>query len=304
MPFLPPWCLAGCPVSPFLPPWCLPRASQAVQMVLSCLPGAFPDCPTGPFLPPRCLPGASQAVPVVLSCFPGASQVPPWCLPGGPSSPGPFLLPWFPGGPFLPPRCLPGCPINPFLPPWCLTGCPNGPFLPPWCSQLAPPANMQAGKRPRPAAQGPPSGAVRKDQGVSQARKMPVKQVYLPQGSCSSDWQPPFNPWEQGLQPNWEPWCLPGCPNGPFPAGDLPGSAPLPRVYPPLSKFQWRPACFAPNPGVGPTAGFPYHKTAFKWPLGAPVAQNCLSKASRSTDPSSTAPKFVLARAGRPTRKP
>ena len=35
-PFLPPWCFASCPKNPFLPPWCL----QAVQMVLSCLPGA------------------------------------------------------------------------------------------------------------------------------------------------------------------------------------------------------------------------------------------------------------------------
>ena len=85
-----------------------------------------------------------------------------------------------------------------------------------------------------------------------------------------------------------------------FSAGDPPGSAPLPRVYPPLSKFQWRPACFVPNPGVGPTAGFPYHKTAFKWPLGAPVAQNCLSKASRSTDPSSTAPKVCFGPGGPP----
>ena len=103
------------------------------------------------------------------------------------------------------------------------------------------------------------------------------------------------------------PWCLAGCLTSPFlppgaslvpaglskwsfPAGDPPGSAPLPR--------QWRPACFAPNPGVGPTAGFPYHKTAFKWPLGAPVAQNCLSKASRSTDPSSTAPKVCFGPGG------
>ena len=85
-----------------------------------------------------------------------------------------------------------------------------------------------------------------------------------------------------------------------FPAGDPPGSAPLPRVYPPLSKFQWRPARFVPNPGVGPTAGFPYRKTAFKWPLGAPVAQNCLSKASRSTDPSSTAPKVCFGPGGPP----
>ena len=98
------------------------------------------------------------------------------------------------------------------------------------------------------------------------------------------------------------PWCPAGCPISPFlPPWCLPGacqavqmvlSCRRPAGVCPLasglSKFQWRPACFVPNPGVGPTAGFSYHKTAFKWPLGAPVAQNCLSKASRSTDPSST----------------
>ena len=168
------WCLPGCPNGPFLPPWCLPRASQPLQLFLSCLPGAslvlprlynwsflafwcrlvsnysspasllppwrLPGCRFGPFLPPWCLPGLQ----LVLSC----PLVPPWCLPGCPI--GPFLSPW----------CLP---IGPFLPPWYLTGCPIGPFLP-----------------------------------------------FLP------------------------PWCLWGCP--------------------PLSKFQWRPARFAPNPGVGPTA--------------------------------------------------
>ena len=36
----PPWCLAGCPIDPFLPSWRLPGATQAVQMVRSCLPGA------------------------------------------------------------------------------------------------------------------------------------------------------------------------------------------------------------------------------------------------------------------------
>ena len=76
-------------------------------------------------------------------------------------------------------------------------------------SQLAPPASVQASKTQRPAAKGPPSGAVRKDQGVSQIGKPPAKQASLPQGSCSSDWQPPYNPWEQGLQPAWEPYPVP-----------------------------------------------------------------------------------------------
>ena len=66
---------------PFPPPWCLPAASQAFQMVLSCLlvppwclgpPWCLQVCPNGPF----CLPGASQAVQMVLSCLPGASLVP------------------------------------------------------------------------------------------------------------------------------------------------------------------------------------------------------------------------------------
>ena len=89
---VPPWCLAGCPISPFLPPWCLP------------------GCPIGPFLPPWCLPGASQAVQLVLSCLPGASLVPPrlsnWSFPAS----------------LVPPWCLAGCLTSPFLPPWCLPG--------------------------------------------------------------------------------------------------------------------------------------------------------------------------------------
>ena len=152
---MPPW------LSPFLPPWCLPGASQAVQMVLSCLPG----------------------VQSVLSCPPGASLVPRrlsnWSFPAS------------------------------LVPPWCLPGCPNGPFLP----------------------------ETRRD-------------------------------------------------------------LPLLRAYPPLSKFQWRPARFVPNPGVGPTAGFPYRKTERPWHRIAFrrlfVAQTLLLRPQR----------FVLARAGHPTRKP
>ena len=55
--------LPGCPNAAFLPPWCLLGASQAVQMVISCLPGASL--------------GATQAVQLVLSCLPGASQACP-----------------------------------------------------------------------------------------------------------------------------------------------------------------------------------------------------------------------------------
>ena len=55
------------------------------------------------------------------------------------------------------------------------------------------------------------------------------------------------------------PWCLAGCPISPF----LPSLVTRVAVNhfafalwvcPPLSKFQWRPARLAPNPGVGPTA--------------------------------------------------
>ena len=68
-PFLPPWCLPGCPNGSFLPPWCLPGASLAVRWILSCLPGASQAVQ----LILSCLPGASQAVQMVLSCLPGAS---------------------------------------------------------------------------------------------------------------------------------------------------------------------------------------------------------------------------------------
>ena len=119
--FLPPWCLADCPIDPFLPPSCL----HTVQLILSCLPGLpnlskwfFPaslvpprslaDCPMSPFLPPWC-----------LASLPNCSFLPPWCLASCPIDP------------FLPPWCLASCPMSPFLPPWCLSGCPNGPYLPP-----------------------------------------------------------------------------------------------------------------------------------------------------------------------------
>ena len=173
----------------------------------------------------------------------------------------------------MPPWCLPGCPINPFLPPWCLTGCPIGPFLPPWCL----PGALQAVQLVLSCLPGA-SQAVQLIRSCLPGASQGVQLVLscLPRASLVS-----------ARLSKWS-----------FPAGDPPGSAPLPRVYLPLSKFQWRPARFVPNPGVGPTAGFPYRKTAFKWPLGAPVAQNCLSKASRSTDPSSTAPKVCFGPGG------
>ena len=65
VPFLPPWCLAGCPNGPFaslVPPWCLPGCPMSPFLPPRCLAG----CPSGPFLPPWCLPGAS--------CLLGASQ--------------------------------------------------------------------------------------------------------------------------------------------------------------------------------------------------------------------------------------
>ena len=151
--FLPPWCLAGCPIDPFLqsvqgsrpwrPPQDLPRTGPfAIEIVLKVRQNPAPlqnrDSIGNPVLqvslvPPWCLPGC-----------PNGSFLPPWCLAGCPIDP--FLLPWglpCPIDPFLPP----------FLPPWCLAGCPNGSFLPPWClpgaskwsfpASLAPPCQLE-----------------------------------------------------------------------------------------------------------------------------------------------------------------
>ena len=71
-----PWCLPSYPKSPFLPLWCLagcPKWSFPASLVP---PWRLAGRPVTPFLPPWCLPGASQAVQMVLSCLPGASLVP------------------------------------------------------------------------------------------------------------------------------------------------------------------------------------------------------------------------------------
>ena len=92
---MPPWCLLvlswppgaslvlSClPGACLVPPWCLPGASlvpQAVQLVLSCLPGVS-QAVQGVL---SCLPGASQAVQMVLSC--GLDLKPwPWQITGVP----------------------------------------------------------------------------------------------------------------------------------------------------------------------------------------------------------------------------
>ena len=86
----------------------LPGASQAVQLILSCLPGA------------------SQAVQRVLSCLSGTSLVPPRL--------SQMVLSCLPGTSLVPPRLSQ-------MPPWCLAGCPNGPFLvPPQAVQRSFPA--------------------------------------------------------------------------------------------------------------------------------------------------------------------
>ena len=142
------------------------------------------------------------------------------------------------------------------------------------------------------------------------------------------------------------PWCLAGCPNGPFLlAWCLPGvqmrfcglpgvrstgssskgfrgtdsSSKGPRGLATRveSRFwtgagfclRFRTTSMANSPVRGKSQGGPHGRLPVaqagqKRPVGAPVAQNCLSKASRRTGSSSTAPKVYLARAGHPTRKP
>ena len=73
-------------------------------------------------------------------------------------------------------------------------------------SQLAPPANRQTGKQQRPIVKSPPSESKRKDVDTPAKASPPVRQSQLPQGSSSSNWQPSYHPWEQKLQPHWEPY--------------------------------------------------------------------------------------------------
>ena len=125
-PFLPPWCLSGCPAS-LVPPRlsqlvlsCLAGASQAFRWNLYChpwrppktgirsailcyeSPWCLPSCPNDSFLPSRCLPGASSAVQLILACLPGVSLVPP------------RLSKWLFPTPLVPPWRLASCP----MPPW------------------------------------------------------------------------------------------------------------------------------------------------------------------------------------------
>ena len=78
------------------------------------------------------------------------------------------------------------------------------------------------------------------------------------------------------------------------------GVCPLASDLPSAKQISMATSPFCAKSWDGPYRWLPDHKTAFKWPLGAPVAQNCLSKASRSTDPSSTAPKVCFSPGGPP----
>ena len=193
---------------------------------------------------PSCLPGVSLVPPRLSKWSFPASLVPPWCLPGCPINPFPaFLVPrrlsnWsFPAS-LVPPWCLAGCPIGPFLPPWCLPGCPNGHVLPPWClpgASFLPPWCL--------------SGASQAIQmvlsclpGASQAVQL-VRVPVLDRRRILSKFEYNFNGQRPGSRQilGWAPrpaarstgwplkgrslvgptsrvppWCLAGCPNGPF----------------------------------------------------------------------------------------
>ena len=148
--FLPPWCLAGCPIDPFpasrmdpvLPPLCLASCPMSPFPPPSC----FSGCPHGPFLPLWCLPVRGNPV---LACATGSQPwSPPQDLPrAGPiaieivlkviQNPAPFQnrdsignrATSLPGASLVPPRrCKwffpaslvpPGCPIDPFPASWC-----------------------------------------------------------------------------------------------------------------------------------------------------------------------------------------
>ena len=173
-----------------------------------------------------------QAVQVVLSCPPGASLllrrlsnssfpaslVPPWCRPGCPISPS------------LPPWCLPGAAqavemvLSSLVPP-CSLACPNAPFLPPWCllgaSQAVqlvvsclPGASLVLHGCPFPASLVP--------RRLSKwSFCFPGASVVPPRLSNESFPASPvprrLSKWSlpASLVPPWclvSPWCLPGCP--------------------------------------------------------------------------------------------
>lgn len=79
-------------------------------------------------------------------------------------------------------------------------------------SQHAPPATTPADKVQRSSTQGPPRGSERKTQRAhSQTNQtnQPTGPFQLPQGSCSSDWQPspiPQDPWGHYSPVTWEPY--------------------------------------------------------------------------------------------------
>ena len=150
----------------------------------------------------------------------------PGCPNGSLEPPG--LLHRLSGGSLVPPWCLPGAP----------QGCPIGTFLPPWCLP----------------------GASQAVQMVLSCLPGALQAVQLvPSCLAGASLVPPrLSKWSfpASLVP---PWCLAGCPISPF----LPSLVTRVAVNhfafalwvcSPLSKFQWRPARFAPNPGVGPTA--------------------------------------------------
>ena len=175
------------------------------------------------------------------------------------------VLSCIPGASLVPPRLSPGSPIGPFLPPWCLPGLvlsclPGASLVPPRLSKWSFPASLVS------------------------SRSFPAPLV--------------------------PPWCLAGCPIGPFllpgaslvsarlskwsfPAGDPPGSA-LASGLPSAKQISMATSPFCAKSWGGPYGRLPVPQN------GAPVAQNCLSKAFRSTDPSSTAPKVCFGPGGPP----
>lgn len=76
-------------------------------------------------------------------------------------------------------------------------------------SQHAPPAKAPESKVQRSSTQGPSRVFERKTQGAHFQAKPQTGLTPLPQGSCSSDWQPsptPQDPWGHHYQATWEPY--------------------------------------------------------------------------------------------------